>query len=274
VIASSVPLYSWVKQEYIPSDVDEAEFEVNVTAPEGTSLAAMDEVMRVVETEIRAIPGVQFVLATAGGFGLGNVNGGNAYVRIAPHDERVFSLGRLWHGLLAGDPAAAWRGNYSQRDVMQAIRVRLRKFRDLRTMIRNLPSFNIRSGNFEIEYVIRGPELEQLSFYAERLRSRSQELGIIDADTTLKLNKPELRVQIDRARAADLGVDTDDIARALRLMVGGEENVSRFRDLSLNEDYDVQLRLREGQRNDPETILRLYVPRQGGGCCDSTAWCG
>jgi HAE1 family hydrophobic/amphiphilic exporter-1 len=45
-------------------------------------------------------------------------------------------------------------------------------------------------------------------------------LGIIDADTTLKLNKPELRVQIDRARAADLGVDTDDIARALRLMVG------------------------------------------------------
>jgi hydrophobic/amphiphilic exporter-1 (mainly G- bacteria), HAE1 family len=48
-------------------------------------------------------------------------------------------------------------------------------------------------------------------------------------------------------------------------MVGGEENVSRFRDLSLNEDYDVQLRLREGQRNDPETILRLYVPRQGEG---------
>ena len=132
-------------------------------------------------------------------------------------------------------------------------------------MIRNLPSFNIGSGNFEIEYVIRGPELEQLSSYAEQLRSRSQELGIIDADTTLKLNKPELRVQIDRARAADLGVDTDDIARALRLMVGGEENVSRFRDLSLNEDYDVQLRLREGQRNDPETILRLYVPRQGGG---------
>lgn len=148
---------------------------------------------------------------------------------------------------------------------MQAIRGRLRKFRDLSVMIRNLPSFNIGSGNFEIEYVIRGPELEQLSFYAEQLRSRSQELGIVDADTTLKLNKPELRVQIDRARAADLGVDTDDIARALRLMVGGEENVSRFRDLSLNEDYDVQLRLREGQRNDPETILRLYVPRQGGG---------
>jgi HAE1 family hydrophobic/amphiphilic exporter-1 len=105
VIASSVPLYSWVKQEYIPSDVDEAEFQVSVTAPEGTSIAAMDEVMRAVEAELRAIPAVRLVLASAGGFVLGNVNTGNAYVRIAPHDERVFSLTRLWRGILAGDPS-------------------------------------------------------------------------------------------------------------------------------------------------------------------------
>ena len=265
VIASSVPLYSWVKQEYIPGDVDEAEFQVSVTAPEGTSIAAMDEVMRTLEAELRAIPAVRLVLASAGGFVLGNVNSGNAYVRIAPHDERVFSLTRLWRGILAGDPLEAFRGNYTQRDVMAEVRGRLRKYHDLRTLVRNLPSFNIGSGNFEIEFVIRGPELEALSAYAEQLRSQSQELGIVDADTTLKLNKPELRVEIDRARAADLGVDTDDIARALRLMVGGEEKVSRFRDPTLNEDYDVQLRLREGQRNDPEAILRLYVPRQGGG---------
>ena len=141
-------------------------------------------------------------------------------------------------------------------------RGRLRKYRDLRTLVRHLPSFNIGSGNFAIEFVIRGLELERLSAYAEQLHSQSQELGIVDADTTRKLNKPELRVEIDRARAADLGVDTDDIARALRLVGGGEEKVSRFRDPTLNEDYDVQLRLREGQRNDPETILRLYVPRR------------
>ena len=53
---SSIPLYTLVQQEYIPSNVDEAEFEVNVTAPEGTSLAAMDEIMRAVENELRAIP--------------------------------------------------------------------------------------------------------------------------------------------------------------------------------------------------------------------------
>src|SRR5437867_7731499 len=104
VIASSVPLYKALKQEYIPSDVDEAEFEVAVTAPEGTSLAAMDEVMQAVSAELRSIPGVTLVMANSGSFFLGSVNVGNAYVRIAPHAERTFSLTRLWHALWAGDP--------------------------------------------------------------------------------------------------------------------------------------------------------------------------
>jgi HAE1 family hydrophobic/amphiphilic exporter-1 len=114
------------------------------------------------------------------------------------------------------------------------------------------------------DFVIRGPDLMALSHYAEQLRSRADELGITDADTTLKLDKPELRVEIDRARAADLGVSIQDIGTALRLMVGGDEEVSRFLDLSVNDDYDVQLRLSEGERNDPTTISRLYVPREGG----------
>jgi len=95
---------------------------------------------------------------------------------------------------------------------------------------------------------------------------RSEKIGgIVDADTTLKLNKPELRVVINRDRAADLGVNTSDIATSLRLMVGGEEEASRFRDESVNEDYDVQLRLTEADRRDVGTISRLYVPSSRGG---------
>src|ERR1051325_10624058 len=52
VIFSSVPLYGMVKQDYLPSDVDESEFDVNVNAREGTSLAAMDGAMRAVESEL------------------------------------------------------------------------------------------------------------------------------------------------------------------------------------------------------------------------------
>jgi len=265
VITSSFPFYALVRQEYIPSDVDEAEFDVNVTAPERASLAAMDEVMRTIEADLRTIPGVRLVLTSVGGNFLGTVNQGRAYVHLVPHEERTFSFTRLGRGVLQGNPFEAFRGNYTQRDVMQEVRRRLSKYSDLRTAVRNAPSFNIGGGNWEIDFVIRGPDLSTLAAYAEQLRRKSQELGgIVDMDTTLKLDKPELRVEIDRDRAANLAVRTEDIAIALRLMVGGDEEVSRFRDASLNEDYDVHLRLTEGDRNDPGRIAQLYVPSQNG----------
>src|SRR5256714_13489035 len=89
--------------------------------------------------------------------------------------------------------------------------------------------------------------------------------GIVDADTTLKLNKPELRVEIDRDRAAALGVSTSDIASSLRVMVGGDEEVTRYQDASINEAYDVELRLTERDRNDPHILGRLFVPSSRGG---------
>ena len=264
VILSSIPLYKMVKQDYIPTDVDESEFDVSVNAREGTSMRAMDEVMRRVEADLQSTPGVRVVLATAGGGFIGGVNQGGAYVRIAPIEERSFSLARVWSGIIDGRPLEGFTTNYSQRDVMQEIRSRLRKYKDLRTSVRNARSINIGGGGSEIDFVLRGPDLELLAKYADELRQKAPELGIIDADTTLQLDKPELRVEIDRARAADLGVATEDVASALRLMVGGDQRVSRFRDEAVNDDYDVQIRLSEGQRNDPETISRLYVPRQNG----------
>ena len=93
VIFSSIPLYRAVKQEFIPTNVDEAEFEVNINGPEGTNLAVMNEAMQAIEKEILATPGVRLVLSNAGGGFLGGVNQGGAYVRIAPHEERTLSLG-------------------------------------------------------------------------------------------------------------------------------------------------------------------------------------
>jgi HAE1 family hydrophobic/amphiphilic exporter-1 len=265
IMLSSVPLYNLVRQEYIPGNVDEAEFDVVVTGLQGTSLAAMDETMRAVENEIRAVPWVRLMLCDAGGGFLGGVNQGTCYVRLASHEERTFSFGRLWHETLRGRPWTAWTEGASQRDVMQQVRGRLSKFSDLRMQVRNAPSFNIGSGNWDIDFVLRGPDLEALAEYGERLRVRSKDLGIIDADTTLKLDSPEMRVVIDRQRAADLNVSIENIATALRLMVGGDTEVSRFIDPNLNEDYDVQLRLASHDREDLDTISRLYVPRAGNG---------
>jgi HAE1 family hydrophobic/amphiphilic exporter-1 len=266
IALSSIPLYRVVKQEYTPSDVDEAEFDVNVAAPEGTNISTMNDAMLAVEKELLLIPGVRLILSSSGGSFLGAVNQGTVYVRIAPHEERVFSLTKLWKSTIEGHPLAAWHGNYSQRDVMQEIRRRMQKYAPLRFTVRNAPSFNIGGGNFDIDFVFRGPELQALAGYADAMRLKTKEIGgIVDADTTLKLDKPELRVHINRDRAADLGVDTSNIATALRLMVGGDDQVSRFYDPTVNEDYDVELRLTEQDRTDAATISRLYVPSSRGG---------
>ena len=267
VILSSYPLYRAVKQEFIPSQVDEAEFEVSINAPEGTNLAAMNEAMLAVEQEMMKVPGVRIVLASVGGGFLGGINQGDAYVRIAPHEERTLSFTRVWNELLDGTPLEAFRGNYTQQDVMQEMRRRLRKFAPLRAGVRNAPSFNFGGGGrSDIDFNLRGPDLNQLVAYAEELRDRSEKVGgIVDADTSLKLNKPELRVEIDRDRAASLGVSTTDVANSLRVMVGGDQEVTRFHDSSVNEAYDVQLRVFESDRNDPRNLGRLLVPSTRGG---------
>lgn len=263
VVLSSVPLYGLVRQEYVPTDIDEGEFEVNVTAPEGASMASMNEAMREIEREIARTPGVRMVLATTGGGFLGSINTGRAFVRLAPHEERRFTFGRLIRETLAGHPARAWTGNRSQRSVMMDVRKRLSRY-GLRTSVSNLQSFNFGGSRWDIDFIFLGPELERLSVYANALRERAPELGLLDADTTLRLDKPELQVEIDRDRAAALNVSTASIAEALRLMVGGDDEVSRFRDPRMNEDYDVTLRLSEADRGNRDVIAGLFVPDQSG----------
>ena len=262
VMASSVPLYHALRQEFTPGNTDEGEFEISLTAREGTSLAQMEEVTLAAERALLALPEVRLVQGGVGSSRLGGSNYARFYVRIAPHAERVFT----WSRLFSRDPMAAFKGNYSQRDVVVKVRNALKKIGGIRAAVRaSSGSISVGGPNYEIDFSILGPDLESLSKYAEELRARSAELGMADADTTLKLDKPEYRVQINRERAASLGVDVEDIATALRIMVGGDDRVSRFRDPTVGDDYDVQVRLALESRNDKEDISRLYVPRQGGG---------
>ncbi|HYE18886.1 MAG TPA: efflux RND transporter permease subunit [Tepidisphaeraceae bacterium] len=266
VMWTAVPLYGTVKQEWIPSDVDEAEFQINVTGPEGTAPESMDQAMRVIEQEIMQVRGVRLLLS-GGGFGLGAANSARVHVSIAPHEERTWSLGRWVYWLARLQPGKAFEGNYSQRDVMTDVRKRLAKYRDVRPQIRNYSAFSLGGSPVDIDFQIRGPDLVELDRYANQLRDmiKSGKIeGIVDADTTLKLDKPELQIVPDRQRAAQLGVDMRAIGSALGIMVGGDEQVTRFHDDAVNDDYDVQIRLVEGKRNAEADIQRLYVPRDNG----------
>lgn len=259
VIAANIPLYRLVKQDYIPTNVDESEFEVSVQAKEGVSLFAMNQAMQVVESELGKIDGIQFALATVGTRGFGGVNRGELYVRLIDSKERTFSFERLFKGLLAGNPRAAWEGNFTQRDKMGEIRKRLGKLPDIRLSVRNLTSFR-QGAPVDIDFSITGSDLVKLSEFSEALRLKAMEIpGIVDIDTTLKLDKPELLVSVDRERAASMGVSVQEIADTLRVAVGGDDRVSRYRDKSVDDAYDVELRLVGIDRQDSESISQLYV---------------
>jgi HAE1 family hydrophobic/amphiphilic exporter-1 len=266
VVASVVPLSQLVRQDFIPTDVDEGEFDVSITAPDDVSLPTMNGIMQRVEAELAQMPAVRTMLTQIGGGFISGLSNGSVYVRIPPHGERRFSFRRLWSSLLAGDPLAAFRGNYSQREVMTEIRQRLGTLPDLRVQVNNQRSVNLGGGPFPLDFAIRGPRLEVLADYIEQLRVEALGLGTIaDANTTLRLRRPELRVQLDRPRASELGVSTQDVATALRLLVGGATEVSRFRDPKLDEEYDVRLRLRSQDRDRVERIGELLVGRADGG---------
>jgi HAE1 family hydrophobic/amphiphilic exporter-1 len=258
-IAANVPLYGLVKQDYIPTNVDESEFEISVYAPEGTSLAAMNEALTQVENEVRDLEGVETILATVGTRGFGGVNRGEFYVRLTDIEKRSFSLSRMWSGLLKGDPGEAFRGNFTQRDVMNTARQRLKQWPDLRVSVRNLTSLR-QGAPVDIDFSITGPDIEALAEFSEKLRQKATEIpGIVDVDSTLRLDKPELLVSIDRPRAAALGVEAREIAETLRVAVGGDDRVSRYRDRTVDDAYDVELRLVGLDRRDVASISQLYV---------------
>ncbi|MEZ5397523.1 MAG: efflux RND transporter permease subunit [Bryobacterales bacterium] len=266
VIFSTIPLMDMVRTEYLPTNVDEAEFEMSVTAPEGASLASMEEVLRRVYNELSDLPGVRHVVTLVGTGYLQNVNSSRVYVRLEDVENRVFSFTRLLEKTLEGRPSEAFEGIYSQRDVMDAVRARLKRFSDLRVRVGNIRTLSTGTAPYDLDFVIRGPDLQALSDYSERLRAAALEIpGLVDVDTTLRLNKPELRVLIDRDRAADLGVDASDIAESLRLMVGGDDEVSRFRDDKVAEEYDVEIRLSDADRASASSVSKLYVPSSKAG---------
>jgi hydrophobic/amphiphilic exporter-1 (mainly G- bacteria), HAE1 family len=260
VIAANVPLYSLVKQDYIPTDVDESEFEARISAPEGVSISSMEQMIDAVEPQILAVPGVEHVLTTVGAGGGGRgPSSASLYIRLDDIEGRSFSLRRLWNAIRAGDPWQSTAGNFKQRDKMREVRQIIGQYPELRASVRNLTSFR-QGAPVDVDFVVTGPDLKTLAEFSNRLRQKVAELpSLVDVDNTLRMDKPNLLAHIDRERAASLGVDVQEIADTLRVSVGGDDRVSRFYDAAADDAYDVELRLVGVDRADTNSISQLYV---------------
>ena len=113
------------------------------------------------------------------------------------------------------------------------------------------PVANIGGGgaqDADVQFVINGPDLRKLEAISQAAASRACRSlpGVVDVDTSLNVGKPELSVQVDRPKAADLGVQISDAAEALRLLVGGDQ-VTTYNEGG--EQYEVHLRARTENRS-------------------------
>jgi HAE1 family hydrophobic/amphiphilic exporter-1 len=112
--------------------------------------------------------------------------------------------------------------------------------------------------NAEVQFFIQGPDLDKLAEYSGAIFEKMKTMpGVADPDTTLRSGKPEIRLDIDRARAADLGVSVIDIEDALNTLVSGQV-ASTFN--AGDDQFDVRVRAPESFRTSEEGLARLTVP--------------
>ena len=99
---------------------------------------------------------------------------------------------------------------------------------------------------------------------AQTVRAFQDELaknpGFVQVDSDLRLNKPEIKLEVDRERAADMGVGVDAIARAVETMLGGR-NVTRYK--REGEQYDVIVQTNPTGRDTPDDIEKIFVRGKG-----------
>jgi HAE1 family hydrophobic/amphiphilic exporter-1 len=239
VLLSSVPLFMLANKNFLPSD-DQSEFEVGLRAAEGTSLEATEIVANRIASRIQRIPEVAFTLVSVADDPARTQNVATVYTRLQPVSER----------------------RRDQFDIMNEVRTAVLPqvaVQGLRTGVR--PVATIGGGgnqNAEIQFTINGPDLRRLEAYANAVADVARkEPGVVDVDTSLNVGKPELSVEIDRLKAADLGVQVSDAAEALRLLVGGDQ-VTTYNEGG--EQYEVHVRAGAHDRETGEGIGQLTVP--------------
>jgi hydrophobic/amphiphilic exporter-1 (mainly G- bacteria), HAE1 family len=237
VFVSTVPLFLRVDKNFLPQD-DESQFEVTVRAPEGASLDTTSRIAESIAGRVQRFPEVRSTVITIADDPQRTKNLAAVYVRLAPVNERKL-------------------GQYAVMDrVRQEV---LPAYQPLHLRTQVAPVSAIGGGNnAEIQFWIGGPDLDRLAAYSQGLMQKLRAMpGVVDADTNLIVGKPELAVKIDRAKAADVGANVQDVASTLNVLVGGQEVTSYMEG---GEQYEVHVRARPGDRRDPQGIGQVQIP--------------
>ena len=235
--AAMGPMAKKVGGDFLPPN-DEAQFEVYIQTPEGTTLESTTLIGERLARKIRAYPEVDSTLVT-----------------IADSDQRQSNVGRIYVRLT--DPRDRVR---HQNDVMELVRKEVLPDvpEGTRVAAQQVNDFSIGGQNAVVSYVISGPELEKLEMFGKKVLAEMKAVpGVVDLDSSLLDPVEESTVVPDLDRAAMLGVDPANIHQTLAVLVGGIA-ASTFEDRG--DQYPVFLRAAERFRNDPSALSLISVP--------------
>lgn len=232
-------------KEFITAD-DQSEFLVMIETPLSYSIYKTDEKLKQVEQLLQEVPEVDdyFALSGLGSAGAYGSNKGIIYVTLVPKHLR----------------------DRSQQAVMAELREKIKRIPDLQGLVSEIGVTGGATRDEEIQFAIQGPALDELDKYSREIVNRmAQTPGFVDMDRSLELEKPEVRINIDRNKAADLGLDMRAIAETVGALIGGVD-VVEFK--SGGESYDVRLRLLESERELPTDVNRIWIHTQKGEIID------
>ncbi|MBI4818504.1 MAG: efflux RND transporter permease subunit [Deltaproteobacteria bacterium] len=230
------PLAKSARKGFLPID-DRAQFEVIVRLPEGRSVAATELVGERVARILREYPEVTATLMTVGDDPGKTPNQARIYVKMVPPDQREITQNEF--------------KDVVRQKVLPALP------RDWRVNIADVNEFGGGQPTQRVQVLLAGPDLERLAAANQNILEKIRQIpGAADVDSTMVNGKPELQVNVDRERAADLGVQVVDVASALQMLVAGQK-VSTFADNG--EQYEIRLRASDEYRSQEDKLRLLTV---------------
>ncbi|EAZ81556.2 efflux RND transporter permease subunit [Algoriphagus machipongonensis] len=236
-------LFNQIPSELAPVE-DRGEIRIQLSGPEGATFSYMDRVIDQMVADFKAefppdeVTGL--ISVTSPGFGSSSTNSG--FIRFILTDSE--------------------NRERSQNDYFNEINEMLKEYTAVRAFASEPQSIGNRRGGLPVQYVLQAPTLEKLK---EAIPTFMEEVGkspaFIFSDINLKFTKPELEIEIDRAKARNIGVSVQEIARTLQLSYSGQ----RFAYFIKNgKQYQVVGEMRLEDRNEPVNLRMLYVRAENG----------
>jgi len=240
ILVGTVILFKLVPTGFIPTQ-DTGQIVATTEAAQGTSFPEMVRHQQQVAAIVAKDPNIAGFMSSVGGGGGGSGNQGRIIMGLKPHGQRL-----------------------SADEIVQELRPKLSGIPGMNVFMQVPPAIQIgaRNAKSQYQFTLQSPDIAVLDSAAKRMETRMRAIPQIqDVTSDLQIANPQVNVQIDRDRAASLGVTAQQIESALYDAYGSRQASTIY---TPNNQYMVVMELRPEFQRDINALRMLYVRSQKG----------